>query len=75
MEQAMLIYSHLRKAFQKQTKTIEEEGGKNVITNQNKWSAALINKEVGHKQNCKEIFEELVKERLDEIKEWINYLN
>ena len=73
----MFIYSYLTKTFQKQTKMTEEEGEKeiNAITNQNKWSAAWTNKDGGHKESCKEIFEELVKKRLDEIKESTNDLN
>ena len=37
--------------------------------------AALTNKDDGHKDNCKQIFEELVKERFDEIKELTDEIN
>ena len=36
---------------------------------------ALTNKDDDHKDNCKDIFEELVKERFDEIKELTNEIN
>ena len=49
---------------------IEEQGRKQIdaIANQNKRSVTLINKDC-HKDDYKEIFEKLVKERFDEIKE------
>ena len=46
-----------------------------AITNQSKRLAALNNKDGDHKDNHKEIFEELVKERFDEIKELTNEIN
>ena len=36
---------------------------------------ALTNKDDDHKDSCKDIFEELVKERFDEIKELTNEIN
>ena len=70
IEQAKITFSPLGKAFEKQTKRIEEQGRKQIdaITNQNERLAALTNKE-DHKDNYQEIFEELVKERFDTIKE------
>ena len=70
IEQAKFTYSPLDKAFEKQIKTIKDQGRKQIdaITNQNKRLAALTNKD-DHKDNYKEIFEDLVKERFDEIKE------
>ena len=70
MEQAKFTYSPLRKALEKQTKMIEEQGKKqiHVIINQNKRLPAG-EKDDDHKDNYKKIFEELVKERFDEIKE------
>ena len=70
IEQGKFTYSPLGKAFEKQTKTIEEQGRKQIdgITNQTERLAALTNKDY-HKDNYKEIFEELIKERFDEIKE------
>ena len=55
---------------------IEEKGTKKVdaITNQNERSAALANKD-DYKDDHKEIFEELVKERFDEIKESTDEIN
>ena len=44
------------------------------ITNQNKRLVALTNDD-DHKCNYKKIFEELVKERLNEIKELTNEIN
>ena len=45
IEQAKFTYSPLGKAFEKQKKTIEEEGKKHIdaITNQNKRIVALTN--------------------------------
>ena len=69
-EQAKVAYSPLAKTFQKQTKTIEEQGKKQIdsITNQNKILEALTNKD-DHKSIYKEISEKLVKEKFDGIKE------
>ena len=68
IEKAKFAYSSFGKAFEKQAKTIEEQGRKQIdaITNKNKRLAALINKDY-HKGNYQEIFEELIKERFDEI--------
>ena len=70
IEQAKFSYSPLGKAFEKQTKTIEEQGKKQIdaITNQNKGLEALTNKD-DHKSVYKEIFDQLVKQKIDEIKE------
>ena len=68
-EQAKFTYCPLGKAFEKQTKTIEEQGKKiDAITNQNKRLQALPNKD-HHKSIYIEIFDKLVKGKLDEIKE------
>ena len=68
--QAKLAYSPLQKTFEKQTKTIEEKGKKQIdpITDQNKGLEALTNKD-DHKSIYKEIFDRVVKERFDEIKQ------
>ena len=60
-EQGTLTYSSLQKAFEKQTKTIEEQGRKQIdaITNKNERLAALTIKH-NHKDNYKELFEKLV---------------
>ena len=64
IEQAQFTYSPLGKAFERQTKTIKEQGRKQIdtITNQNERLEALSNKD-DHKDNYKKIFEELVTER------------
>ena len=61
IEQAKFTYSPLGKAFEEQTKTIEEQGKEkaDAITNENKKIEALTNKDDDHKG--KEIFNELVK--------------
>ena len=61
IEQAKFTYSPLGKAFEEQTKTIEEQGKEkaDAITNENKKLEALTNKDDDHKG--KEIFNELVK--------------
>ena len=77
MEQAKSTYFPLGKAFEKQTKTIEERKNNNnnnnnkkqidAITNQNKRLKAFTNKG-DHKSIYKEIFDILIKEKFDEIK-------
>ena len=69
IEQAKFTYSLLGKAFEKQAKTIVEQGRKQIdaITNQSERLAALTNKDE-RKDNYKEIFEELIEKRFDEIK-------
>ena len=50
-------------------KTLEKRGEKiDAIMNQGKKFTALTNKEGDHKDNYKEIFEKIVRERVDEIK-------
>ena len=53
VEQAKFTYSPLSKAFEKQTKTIEDQGKKQIdaITNQNKRLEALTKKDDDHKDN------------------------
>ena len=70
IEQAKFTYSPLRKALEKQRKIIEDQGRKEIdaISSQDERLVALTNKD-DNKNNYKEIFEELVKERFDEIKE------
>ena len=62
IEQAKFTYSPLGKAFEKQAKTIEEQGKKEieVISNQNKRLAVLTNKDDAHEDNYKKIFENLI---------------
>ena len=69
IEQAKFAYYSLVKAFEKQTKTIEEKGKQQIdpITNKNKRLQALTNKD-DYKSIYKEIFDTLVKETFDGIK-------
>ena len=76
IEQAKITYSLLGKAFEKQTKTIEEQEKKQIdaITNQNKrLEEVSTNKDDDHKD--KEIFNELVKERFAKIIELTDEIN
>ena len=61
IEQAKFTYSPLRKAFEKQTKTIKEQI--DDIKNQNKRLQALTNKDGDHKD--KKIYNELNKKGFD----------
>ena len=63
MKQAKFAYSLLGNAFEKQTKAIEDQGEKQTDTITNR------------KDNYKEIFEKLAKERFDEIKELTNEIS
>ena len=69
IQQAKFSYYSLVKAFEKQTKTIEEKGKQQIdpITNKNKRLQALTNKD-DYKSIYKEIFDTLVKETFDGIK-------
>ena len=69
IKQAKFAYYSLVKAFEKQTKTIEEKGKQqtDAITNKNKRLQALTNKG-DYKSIYKEIFDTLVKETFDGIK-------
>ena len=74
IEQAKFTYSLLGKAFEKQTKTIKEQGRKQIdaITDQNERLVASANKDDhndDHKDIYKEIFDKLAQEKFDEIKE------
>ena len=68
IDKGKFTYSPLGKAFENQTKTIEELGGFSRA------SKTLTSKDY-HEDNYREIFEELVKERCDEIKELTNEIN
>ena len=64
------MYILIKKSFWKRNKKIIERGRKQIdaITNQKKRLETLTNK-YDHKSIYKEIFDKLVKEKLDEIKE------
>ena len=74
IEQAKFTYNPLGKAFQEQTKAIEEQGKKQIdaIINQNKRLSALT-KNDDHKDDqkniYKEVFDKLVKVKFDEIED------
>ena len=65
IEQAEFIYSPLGKAFEKQTKTIEEQGRKHTdaVTNQNERLLTLTNKD-DQIDIYKELFDNLFEEKL-----------
>ena len=72
IEQAKFTYSRLQKAFEKQTKTIEEQGEKKIkATEENK--KQLYNKQPGNNElllsKVREIFKNIYNERLDKIDE------
>ena len=72
IEQAKFTYSHLGKPLEKQTKTIQKQGRKKTdpTAKQVEKLVALTNSD-----NHKEIFEELVKEKFDKIKELTDKIN
>ena len=69
IEQAKLTYSCLGKAFEKETKTVEEQGKRQIdaITNQNKRLYTLTNKD-DHKSFYEKIFQKLVKKKNELMK-------
>ena len=73
LEQAKFTYSPLRKAFEKQIKTIEDQGEKQIKAIQNQGQVKTIKKYIYDDEDSplisklKEIFNKLVDERLDEI--------
>ena len=75
IEQAKFTYSPLGKAFEKQIKTIEDQGEKQIKAIQNQGQVKTIKKYTYDDEDSpliskqKEIFNKLVDERLDEITE------
>ena len=73
IEQAKFTYSPLGKAFEKQIKTTEDQGEKQIKAIQNQGQAKTIKKYFCDSENApfiskqKEIFNELVDERLEKI--------
>ena len=73
IEQAKFAFSPLEKALQKQIKTIEDEGKKQIKAIQNPGQVKTIEKYTYDNEDTpliskqKEIFNELVDERLEEI--------
>ena len=79
VEQAKLFYSPLGKAFEKQSKTIEDQGKKQVKVIQDK-QIVNINKDVDYKDKLllskeREIFEDTYSKRLDKIEELNNKID
>ena len=74
MEEAEFAFFLLGKAFEKQTKMIEDQGKDQIdaTTNQNEKLEASINNKrleaLTNKQSYKKIFDETVKEKCDEIR-------
>ena len=75
IQQAKFTYSPLGKAFEKQIKTIEDQGEKQIKAIQNQGQVKTIKKYTYDDEDSpliskqKEIFNKLVDERLDEITE------
>ena len=73
IEQAKFTYSPLGKAFEKQTKTIEDQGERQIKAIQNQGEIKTIKNYTYDYENTpliskqKEIFNELVDKRLEEI--------
>ena len=71
IEQAKFTYSSLGKAFEKQIKTIEDQGEKQIKTIQNQGQVKTIKKYTHYDEDSplvskqKEIFNKLVNEKLD----------
>ena len=74
---ARFTYSPLGKALEKQTIEEQEEKQIDAINNQEKKKrlAALINKDDDPKDKYQKTFEDLVKERFDEIRELFDEIN
>ena len=76
IEQTKFSYSPLGKVFEKETKMTEEKDEKQIdaITDQKKRLETLSNKD-DHKSIDKKIFDRVVIERFDEIKELTNEID
>ena len=81
IEQAKFTYSPLRKAFEKQAKTIEDQGEKQIKAIQdNKEQSVNINNDDGYKNKLllskeREIFKDIYNKRLDKIEELNNAID
>ena len=73
IEQARFTYSSLEKDFEKQIKTIEDQGGKQIQAIKDQGQVKIIKKHAYDAEDTpfyskqKEIFNELVDERLEKI--------
>ena len=77
IQQAKFTYSPLGKAFEKQTKTIKDQGEKQTKAIQDNQLVVNINKDVDYKDKLllskeREIFKDIYYKRLDEIEEMNN---
>ena len=75
IEQAKFTYSPLGKAFEKQTKTIEDQGGKQIKAIQDNKKPLLNDDDYKYKlllSKEREIFKDIYNKRLDKIEELNN---
>ena len=80
IQQAKFTYSALGKAFEKQTKTIKDQGEKQTKAIQDNQLVVNINKDVDYKDKLllskeREIFKDIYNKRLDEIEEMNNKID
>ena len=80
IQQAKFTYSPLGKAFEKQTKTIKDQGVKQTKATQDNQLVVNINKDVYYKDKLllskeREIFKDVYNKRLDEIEEMNNEID
>ena len=81
IEQAKFTYRRLGKAFEKQTKTIEDQGEKQIKSIQNQGQVKTIKKYIYEDEESsfileqKEIFNKLADERLEQITELNRKIN
>ena len=80
IQQAKFNYSPLAKAFEKQTKTIENQGKKQVKAIQDNKQLVNINKDDDYKDKIflskeREIFKDIYNKRLDKIEELSNKID
>ena len=68
IDQAKFTYSHLCKAFEKQIKTIEDQGEKEIEALE-KHGGQLVKYEFSESSKQREIFEELANRRMEEIQD------
>ena len=69
IERAKFTYSPLSKAFEKQTKTTEEQGKRQIDDLSKNILVSLTNK-YNHKSDCKKTLEKICKEKLGKMEEW-----
>ena len=67
IEQAKFTYSHLRKGFGKQIKTIKDQGKKQVAVSENLKLKAIESRSDNKSITTKEIYAKILEEKIDEI--------